>query len=411
MAADFISLFIISAVAVISPLVAELPLRRRLPAVVLELGFGIAIGPHVLNLTNAKGALDFLGTLGLAFLFFLAGLEIDFVKIKGRPLKLGIAGWGISLLLAATISLLLSAAGFVRDTELVTIALCTTALGILVPILRDSNELETRLGLMTIGAGTAGEFGPILLMSLVLTGDTPRGVHVALLIVFTVLAVGSAVIAVRYRPPAAIRLLGRGMHATSQLPVRVSLLVLVGLAYLAETLGLDIILGAFAAGLVVALASQGRPGVPLREKLDGLGFGFLIPIFFITSGVHFDLTALLASESSLLRLPVFLLLFLFVRGSPVVLYRHDMPRRELAPLALYSATGLPLIVAISAIGVSTGRMRTDNAAALVGAAMISVFLFPLTALFLRGGWRGVKRGTTAELPIPRRRTADSLAEF
>jgi Kef-type K+ transport system membrane component KefB len=383
MAADFISLFIISAVAVIAPLVAELPLRRRLPAVVIEISLGIAIGPHGLGLTTASGALGFLGVLGLAFLFFLAGLEIDFKLIQGRPLTLAFLGWGLSLALATAISVVLSLSGFVRGTELVAIALCTTSLGILVPILRDSGELQSRLGSMALAAGTAGEFGPIVLMSLVLTGDTSRGVHLALLITFTTVAIGSAVIAIRFHPPAAIRLLGRGMHATSQLPVRVSLLVLVGLAYLAQTLGLDVILGAFAAGLVVSLASRGRPGLPLREKLDGIGFGFLVPIFFITSGIHFDLTALLASTNSLLRLPVFLALFLVVRGLPVLLYRNDIARWDLAPLALFSATGLPLIVAISEIGVATGRMRTDNAAALVGAAMISVFLFPFCALLLR----------------------------
>ena len=237
-------------------------------------------------------------------------------------------------------------------------------------------------GSMVLAAGTAGEFGPIVLMSLLIS-ETSRGVHVMLLIAFTAIAIGSAVIAVRYHPPAAIRMLGRGMHATSQLPVRVSLLLLVGLAYLAQQFGLDLILGAFASGLVVSLATKGRPGQPLREKLDGIGYGFLVPIFFVTSGIHYDLTALLASTESLLRLPVFLALFLLVRGLPALLYRNDLPRRELAPLALLSATGLPLIVAIASIGVSIGRMRTDNAAALVGAAMISVFLFPLAALWLR----------------------------
>lgn len=409
MATDFVSLFIISVVAVIAPLIAELPLRRRLPAVVIEIGLGIAIGPHALGLTAATGALGFLGTLGLAFLFFLAGLETDFARIRGRPLNLALLGWSASLILAAAASALLYKVGFVRAERLVAIALCTTSLGILVPILRDSGLLQTRLGSMVLAAGTAGEFGPIVLMSLVISGETSRGVHVMLLIAFTTIAIGSAVIAVRYHPPAAIRMLGRGMHATSQLPVRVSLLLLVGLAYLAQQFGLDLILGAFASGLVVSLASKGRPGQPLREKLDGIGYGFLVPIFFITSGIHYDLTALLASTGSLLRLPVFLALFLLVRGLPALLYRNDLPRRDLAPLALLSATGLPLVVAITSIGVSIGRMRTDNAAALVGAAMISVFLFPLGALLLRSGGTGSQEAPNAEAAAPLVSSSDPLA--
>lgn len=383
MEVDLVALLVVSAVAVLAPLIADLPLRRRLPAVVLEIAFGIVIGPQVLKLTAAGGALGFLGVLGLAFLFFLAGLEVDFTRVRGRPLQLAAKGWLISLGLSAVIAVLLHLSGFLRATVLVTIALCTTSLGILIPILRDSGEIEGRFGSMALAAAAMGEFGPIVLMALVFTGRTGRAAHVAFLLTFAAVALAAAIVAVRYRPATAVRLFGRGMHASNQLPVRVSLLLLVALVDLAQRFGLDLILGAFAAGMVVSLAARDHPGAPLREKLDGIGFGFLVPIFFITSGVHFDLHALIASASSLLRLPVFLALMLLVRGSPVVLYRGDLPRADLAPLALFSATGLPLIVAIAEIGVATGRMRTDNAAALVGAGMISVFLFPFAALALR----------------------------
>lgn len=395
---DLVALLIISAVAVIAPLVAELPLRRRLPAVVIEIALGIAIGPHVLGLTDAKGALGFLGTLGLAFLFFLSGLEIDFQRIRGRPLHLATVGWFCSLAMSAAIALLLHYVGFLRATMLVTVAICTTSLGILVPILRDFNNLDTVFGSMVLAAGAVGEFGPIILISVLLTGDSGHAVQVILLATFTLVAVGAAVIAVNFQPPALIRFLGRGMHATSQLPVRISLLLMIGFVYLAQRFGLDLILGSFAAGMLISLASKGHPGLPLRDKLDGIGFGFLVPIFFITSGIHFDVYALVATSQNLLRLPVFLALFLVVRGTPALLYRRDLPRHELLPFALLSATGLPLIVAIAEIGVSTGRMRTDNAAALVGAGMISVFLFPLLALLLRN--RRARR-TSEEMPVYR----------
>jgi Kef-type K+ transport system membrane component KefB len=383
MGVDLVSLLIISCVAVVAPLIAELPLRRRLPAVVVEIGLGIAIGPQGMGLTSATGALGFLGVLGMAFLFFLAGFEIDFARIRGRPSRLAALGWITSLGVAASIAIVLHVTGVLRATTLVTIALCTTSLGILLPIIRDSGLAETSFGTMVIAAGAAGEFGPILLMSLVSTAQSGRAAHVALLLAFSAIAVAGAVIAVEFHPPALLTMLGRGLHATTQLPVRVSVLLLVALVTVAQRFGLDLVVGAFAAGITVSLASQAEPRRLLAEKLDGIGFGFLVPIFFITSGIHFDLHALVASTSSLVRLPLFLLLFLVVRGLPALFYRRDLPRNDLAPFGFLSSTGLPVIVAITEIGRSTGWMRSDNAAALVGAGMVSVFLFPAAAIALR----------------------------
>jgi Kef-type K+ transport system membrane component KefB len=336
-----------------------------------------------MGLTTATGALGFLGVLGMAFLFFLAGFEIDFARIRGRPSRLAALGWITSLAVAASVAIALHVSGVLRATTLVTIALCTTSLGILLPIIRDSGLAETSFGTMVIAAGAAGEFGPILLMSLLSTGQSSRALHVALLLAFSAIAVAGAVIAVEFHPPALLTILGRGLHAATQLPVRVSVLLLVALVTVAQRFGLDLVVGAFAAGITVSLASQAEPRRLLTDKLDGIGFGFLVPIFFITSGIHFDLHALLASTSSIVRLPLFLLLFLVVRGLPALLYRRDLARNELAPFAFFSATALPLIVAITEIGRSTGWMRPDNGAALVGAGMVSVFLFPAAALALR----------------------------
>lgn len=261
--------------------------------------------------------------------------------------------------------------------------LCTTALGTLMPILRDAGELKTRFGAFVLGAGAVGEFGPIVLVALILTGQTARWEVTLMLVLFVVIACVVAVLALRYRPARIVRLLSQTMHASGQLPVRLAILLLIGLVVLAETFSLDILLGAFAAGLVVSLASSGEDAKPLRVKLEGIGFGFLIPIFFVVTGMQFDLDALFESASTILRLPLFLALLLLVRGLPVLIYRRDLPRADLPPLALYSATALPLIVAITAIGVETGEMRSENAAALVGAGMISVFVFPLVALALR----------------------------
>jgi len=197
------------------------------------------------------------------------------------------------------------------------------------------------------------------------------------------LAAAIAALQVRVLRPI-VRLLARTLHASSQLPVRICILLMVGLVFLAHEFGLDLILGAFAAGMVVRLSSEGERGEVLREKLEAIGYGFLVPLFFVVSGIKFNLGSLLESTDALLRVPFFLALFLLIRGAPSLLfYRKDLANNERLPFILYISTALPLVVAITDIGVATGRMRSENAAALVGAGMVSVLLFPLLALALR----------------------------
>lgn len=379
------TLLIIAVIGVAAPLIAELPVGVRMPIVVLEILLGIAVGPHGLGLAEARGVLGFLGVLGLTFLFFLAGLEVDFERIRGRPLSLAARGWLLSFALGMVIVAVLRAIGFTTAPVLVGVALTTTAIGTLLPILRDAGELETPFGNYVLAAGAIGELGPILMLSLIVTHDESHWSRAAVMLTFVVIAAVAIVIALRVHPPKAVALFARTMHASSQLPVRFCILLLVGLVTLAESFGLDVILGAFAAGLIVGLANRVDPSrdETLRHKLDAIGFGFLVPIFFVTSGIQFDLSALFDGWSALLRVPVFLALFLLVRGAPTLLYRGDLHRADLVPFALYSATALPLLVAITELGLKTGRMRTDNAAALVGAGMLSVLIFPLLALLLR----------------------------
>ena len=175
----------------------------------------------------------------------------------------------------------------------------------------------------------------------------------------------------------------RTIHASSQLPVRPCVLLLIGVVFLAQSFGLYVILGAVTAGLIVALGNRGQQQRILQQKLDAIGFGFMIPIFFVTSGIKFDLSALIEGPVALLRVPLYLLLFLAIRGLPVFLYWGDLPRNDRLPFALYAGTALPLVVAITEVGLATGRMQTDSAAALVGAAVFSVLIFPLVALAVR----------------------------
>jgi Kef-type K+ transport system membrane component KefB len=376
------SLLVVAAVAVLAPIVADYVPRVRLPVVVLELLLGIIVGPQVLGFASTGGIVDTLSTFGLAFLFFLAGLEIDFHRVRGRPLELAGVGWLVSAAVGFGIAAILQAEGAVVSTLVIGLCLVTTSLGTLMPILKDGGLVDTRFGTYVIGAGTIGEFAPIVLVSLLLGVDR-AGEAAVLLGAFTAIAAAAAVLALRWRPTRIIVLIERTMKESGQLAVRLSWLVLVLLLWVTTQFGLDVILGAFAAGLVVGLVSHGREAEPLRVRLHAIGFGLFVPIFFVTSGMSLDVDALFANVSTMIRVPVFLGLLLLARGLPTLLYRRDLPRHDLVPFGLMSATALPLIVAITQIAAETGRIKAENAAALVGAGILSVLIFPLSALALR----------------------------
>ncbi|MGO9063384.1 MAG: cation:proton antiporter [Myxococcaceae bacterium] len=384
-------------ISVIAPLLAEIPIGIRLPALVLEILLGIVVGPHVLGLARMTPLLGWLGgTLGLGAVFFMAGLELDLEKVRGRPLSLAGRGWILSIALGLGAAGLLHVMRPVHAPMMLALALATTAMGVLTPILRDEGQLDTDFGRFVLGAGALGEFGPIVVMSLVLTGTYSSWVEIALMVLFVGLAVAAALVALGTRPPRVMGLLTRLMESSSQLPVRVSLLLLAAFSVLSEKFGFEAVPGAFAAGMVVGLATRGLSGKPLRAKIEAVCFGFLVPFFYVTTGLKFDLSALLQSATTMLLVPAFLVLLLVVRGAPVVFYRRVLPNREQLPFALLSATALPLVVAIAELGVRSGQMRTDIAAALVGAAMLSVLLFPAIAGSLRSGISGQRMARDKE---------------
>jgi len=376
------SLLIIFTIAAVAPLLCELV---PVPLVVLEISLGILVGPQVLGWADTGPTIDALARFGLVALFFLAGFEVDFPSIRGRPITLAVLSWLASLAICLAVGFGLQGCGIVDSGLIVGAALTTTALGTLMPILRDANELSTRFGAYAVASGAIGEFAPIILIALVLsTGEAEQGGTLLLMLLFTAITVVGALIALNYRPPKLIVVLQEKMETSAQLPVRLTILVVASLAILARNLGLDSILGAIAAGVLVALASPGEHGKALARKLDGIGFGFLVPIFFVTTGLHFDLHALLASRLALVQLPMFLALFFVVRGLPALLLPHrDLDIRSRLALGFISATELPLVIAVAAIGVKSGRLNPETAASLVGAGMVSVLLFPITALNLR----------------------------
>jgi Kef-type K+ transport system membrane component KefB len=263
-------------------------------------------------------------------------------------------------------------------------AMATTAIGTLIPILRDAGEIKTRFGTYLLAAGAAGEFGPILLVTLILSGSQP--LHEALiLILFVGLAVLTGLAAVR----SAWRgwpLVERAFETSSQVAVRLAVVLVFGLVALAAELGLDLLLGGFVAGIITRVALRGREVGVLESKLTAVGYGLLIPFFFITSGMEFDLSALTSSASGMLKVPLFLALFLLVRGTPaLLLYRGVLAARERLALAFFSATELPLVVAITTVAVDQGHMKSSTAAGLVGAAILSALIYPLIGLRLRRG--------------------------
>jgi Kef-type K+ transport system membrane component KefB len=361
--------------------VAAVPKRFAPPVVVLELMLGIVVGPQVLNLAHTDDFIDFFSNLGLGMLFFFAGYEIDFERIKGAPMKLGAWGWLLSVALAYGIGGALAAAGIVLSFLYTGSAMATTAIGTLIPILRDNGELKTRFGTYLLAAGGMGEFGPILLVTLVLSTDNPLH-ESAILLAFVVLALALALVSVRlaWRGWPAME---RTLEASSQLAVRITVVLVFGLVLLAGKLGLDILLGGFVAGMITRLALKGHELQVFESKLTAVGFGFFVPFFFVTSGIGFDLDAL-GSLTAMLKLVMFFGLFLVVRGTPaMLLYRGVLSARDRAALAFYSATELPLVVAITTIATETGHMKASTAAGLVGAAMLSTLVFPFVGLALR----------------------------
>jgi Kef-type K+ transport system membrane component KefB len=392
---SFFVIVLVSALAAV--IVAAVPGRFVPPVVVVELLLGILVGPQVLDLAGTDSFIEFFANLGLGMLFFFAGYEIDFERIRGQPLRLGALGWAISVALAYGIGGLLAAAGIVLSFLYTGSAMATTAIGTLIPILRDGGELKTRFGTYLLAAGAIGEFGPILLVTLVLSTANPLH-EAAILVAFVVLALAMALISVRFAWrgwPA----LERTFEASSQLAVRVTVVLVFGLVLLAGKLGLDVLLGGFVAGMIVRLALKGHELAVFESKLTAVGFGFFVPFFFVVSGIDFDLAAL-GSATALLKLALFFVLFLVVRGAPaMLLYRNVLRAPQRAALAFYSSTELPLVVAITTIAIETDHMKSSTAAGLVGAAMLSTLIFPfLGRAFQERAIAAGETGPPAALP-------------
>jgi Kef-type K+ transport system membrane component KefB len=384
----FVNLFVVALVAFLVPLALGLlgddRSWLRVPGPVLEIVAGVVLGPGVLGWVHADVPVQVFAVVGLAFLLFLAGLEIDLHALQGRLLGLALAGFGITLALGGVVGIAFAAAGWVHSPLLLTVTLSATSLGLVVPVLKDAGQAGSETGRAVVVAASVADVGAVLLLSLVFSthAGTSAGTRIVLLAGFTLLVVALAWALLRARRS---RRLGdallRQQDTTGEVRVRACVALLLGLVAVASRFGLETILGAFVAGAVLALVDRDAMSHPrLRAKLDAVGYGFVVPVFFVASGVRLDLRGLLADPVGVARVPVFLLALLLVRGLAAVPLLPRAGGRGTAAAGLLEATSLPFILTATQIGVATSMLSPVTAAALVTAGLLSVLLFPAGAL-------------------------------
>jgi len=403
----FTDLLIVVVVAFVAPLVLGFFPRLRLPAIVLEIVLGIVIGPSGLGWVQVDLPIQILALIGLAFLLFLAGLEIDVERLRGRVLRLTALAFVISFAIGIVVGLVLHAGGFIKSPLFIAIVLVSTSLGVIVPVLKDSGNISSDFGQLVIAAASIADFGAIILLSLFFSGkgSTDIAGKLILLAIFGALVVVIGVVIAgleRFRGISGV--LQRLQDTTAQIRVRGAFVLLIGFVALAENVGLEVILGAFAAGALLSLIDRDRQMThpEFRVKLEAAGFGIFIPVFFVTTGLHFNLDALFASAGTVAHIPLFLLALLLVRGLPALVYGRLLGRQKAIVAGILQATSLPFIVAAAQIGMDIGVVSEANGAALIAAGLLSVIIFPALGLtLLRRGERGPQATErTRAMPTP-----------
>ena len=371
---SFASLVVVSAIAVAAPLIVGLFPRIRVPAVVLEIVAGIVVGPHGLKLIEHIDApVQILALVGLAFLLFLAGLEIDVERLRGHLLRLAGLGFLLSMALGLVAGGIFKAAGTVRSPLFLAIALAATSLGLVVPVLKDAGQATGELGQLTIAASSVADFGAVVLLTLFFSGEhsTGTGAKLVLLVGFGLLVVVAGLAFTRFTMSMRVGdVLVRLQDTTAEIRVRIAVLLLIAFVAMAERLGLETILGAFIAGALLNLVDKDTSTHPnFRLKLDAIGYGFVVPVFFVTSGLRFDLGALLHSPSAFARVPLFLLALVVVRGVPAALYRRSIGTRAAVAAGLLQATSLPFIVTAVQIGLLLHLIQPGERRPALGGAV------------------------------------------
>src|SRR3989440_5215415 len=383
----FTNLLIVVTIALMAPLASGFFPRIRLPAIVLEIVLGIVVGPSGLGWVKPDLPVSILALIGLAFLLFLSGLEIDLERLRGRILKVTAIAFALSFGIAIVVGLGLKAGGFVKSPLFVAIVLVATSLGVIVPVLKDSGNIGSDFGQLVIAAASIADFGAIILLSVFFSGkgSTSTAATLILLGVFGLVVglIGLAIAGVEHSMSLS-SVLRRLQDTTAQIRVRAAFVLLIGFTALADSVGLETILGAFAAGALLSLIDRDEAMThpQFRLKLEAVGFGVFIPVFFVTSGLRFDLNALFSSASTVARVPLFLLALLLVRGLPAIVYTRLLGRSRALIAGVLQATSLPFIVAATQIGVQLGVVTRASAAGLVAAGLLSVVISPALGLVL-----------------------------
>ena len=382
---SFNSLLIVAGIAVLVPVVLGLLPRLPVPGAVLMVLGGIVLGPSVLNWARIDEPVVVLSDLGLGMLLFLAGLEIDVDRLRSPLSRLAGVAFGGSVALAVLCALLFWLPGPETQPGLLAIIFMSTSAGLLLPLLKDAGEGSTEFGQLITTAAAVAELVPILLLSLLFSADskTPADKIVSLVVFLALLVlIGLTVSGVR-RLRRLDRMLDRLERRSGQLRLRAALTLALGCGLLAYRFGFASILGSFAAGLLVRIveSSRGEPNKEFLIKLDGIGFGFLIPIFFVATGLSFQLKGLERQPGALAEVPLFLLALLVARGVPALLYVRVVGRRRAVAGGLLQATSLTFVIVATVIGQQTGKLSAATSAALVAAGLLSAALFPAAA-----GW-------------------------
>jgi len=401
---SFNGLLIVTVVAFTAPIVVATIRWVKFPSPVLEIIAGIAIGPAGLGWVKVDPPIQILSLVGLAFLLFLAGLDIDLMSLKGRVLQLSFAGFVLSLVLGLAAAAVFQSLGWVRSPLFLAVVLAATSLGLVVPVLKDANRLDTTLGHLAVGGASVAEFGTVILLSFFFSqsrGSAASKVVAFAAFVLVVLTIGVAL----PRAGRSVRVNGlliRLQDTTAELRVRAAVALLIGFVALAAEVGLQTILGAFIAGVILSSVDRDSRNHPtFRSKLDAIGYGFVIPVFFVATGLRFDVHALTANPSAILRVPLFLLAILLARGLPAALYRREVGSRGVFVAAFLQATTLPFIVTATTIGVAIAAIRPVTGAALVAAGVLSVIFFPSIALTIAGPTKTATATTAIQAKRPR----------
>jgi Kef-type K+ transport system membrane component KefB len=378
-------LLAVTAIALAAPLLVALAPKLRMPAVVLEIVIGIVVGPSGLGWVRVDVPVGVLALIGLSFLLFLAGLELNVSALRGRVSRI-LSAYVVSGVLALGGGLVIAGIDSDNKPVFIAIILASTSLGLVVPVLRDAQETFSDYGQLVLAASSVGEFGAILALALFYSQNGAGfGTQLFLLIGFAILVAAVALGMTRMeRSPRFAHQLAAMGESSAQLGVRVAMLVLAVFLALSNNLGFEAVLGAFVAGALLRVTDpeERLTNERLRSKLDAIGYGFLIPAFFVTTGLQFNATALLDQPVAIAVVFVLVALFMVVRAGPALLYRRLYDARRVAAAGLLQATSLSVPVVAVRLGAQLHTIDADTGAAIITAGLLTVVLFPPLALML-----------------------------